>query len=233
VPKAFATYLTDLVRAPVAIAAAIGIVLAWRLVPRRRLLVPAGLFAAGVLTFLAIGVAGLSILPRYLTVPAVALCLFAGYAALGFTTPEVPAAWRGPWRALAAAGLVLGVAFAVWKAPVLHRLTDELRFSDEVHTDLVRILDAPAVQRDLRCGTLTFPNYRLVPDARWILDLPRERVGARSALRREHGVAIFAIDRKTLERYGFADGASPSTNVPDPGFVPVARRGRFAAYSAC
>jgi hypothetical protein len=233
VPKAFATYLTDLVRAPVALAAAIGIVLAWRLVPRERLLVPAGLFLAGVLTFVAIGVAGLSILPRYLTVPALALCLFAGYAALGFTTPEAPAAWRRAWRGLAIAGLVLGVAFAVWKAPVLQRLTDELRFSDEVHADLVRIVDAPEVRRDLRCGALTFPNYRLVPDARWILDLPRERVGARSAKRREHGVAIFPIELKTLERYGFADGASPSTNVPDPGFVPVARRGRFAAYSAC
>ena len=31
------------------------------------------------LTFVATGVAGLSVLPRYLTVPAVALCLFAGY----------------------------------------------------------------------------------------------------------------------------------------------------------
>ena len=46
---------------------------------------PLALFAAGVITFVGTGVLGLSILPRYLTVPAVALCLFAGYALLGFT----------------------------------------------------------------------------------------------------------------------------------------------------
>ena len=47
------------------------------------------------------------------------------------------------------------------------------------------------------------------------------------------GVAIFVIGEKSLRRYGFADGASPSTNAPDAGFVPVARRGRFVAYAAC
>ena len=45
--------------------------------------VPLALFAAGVITFVGTGALGLSILPRYLTVPAVALCLFAGYALLG------------------------------------------------------------------------------------------------------------------------------------------------------
>ena len=49
---------------------------------------PLALFAAGVITFVGTGALGLSILPRYLTVPAVALCLFAGYALLGFTALE-------------------------------------------------------------------------------------------------------------------------------------------------
>ena len=80
---------------------------------------------------------------------------------------------------------------------------------------------------------MTFPNYRLVPDTRWLLDLPARRVGARSARRRTRGAAIFVLGEKALKRYGFADGASPSTNVPDPGFVPVARNRRFIAYAAC
>jgi hypothetical protein len=58
-------------------------------------------------------------------------------------------------------------------------------------------------------------------------------VGARSAKRRDRGVAIFVVGRKELERFGFAAGASPSTNVPDPGFVPVARNARYAAYANC
>ena len=72
-----------------------------------------------------------------------------------------------------------------------------------------------------------------MPDARWILDLPAPRVGARSARRRDRGVAMFVVGAKELERYGFAAGASPSTNAPDPGFVPVARNARYAAYAAC
>ena len=85
----------------------------------------------------------------------------------------------------------------------------------------------------MRCGPLTFPNYRLVPDARWMLDLPAGRIGARSAQRRDRGVAVFLLGRKELQRFGFAAGASPSTNVPDPGFVPIARNARYAAYASC
>ena len=119
------------------------------------------------------------------------------------------------------------------KAPVVGTLRGELRFIKGSHDDLVAILHAPAVQRDLRCGPLTYPNYRLVPDSRWLLDLPARRVGARSARRRTRGVAMFVLGTKELKRYGFAAGASPSTNVPDPGFVPIARNARFSAYAAC
>jgi hypothetical protein len=66
-----------------------------------------------------------------------------------------------------------------------------------------------------------------------MLDLPARRVGARSAQRRTRGVAIFLVGTKELERFGFAAGASPSTNAPDPGFVPIARNPRYAAYAAC
>ena len=60
----------------------------------RRCAVPLALFAAGVITFVGTGALGLSILPRYLTVPAIALCLFAGYALLGFTDAGARASGR-------------------------------------------------------------------------------------------------------------------------------------------
>ena len=68
------------------------------------------LFAAGVLTFLLTGVAGLSILPRYLTVPAVSLCLFAGFALLGFTRLP-PGTARRRWERAAMVAAVGAVAF--------------------------------------------------------------------------------------------------------------------------
>jgi hypothetical protein len=232
VPGSFVSFVVDAARPPVALAAVAGAVLAWRLRTARAAHVPIALFGAGVLTFVATGVAGLSVLPRYLTVPVVAVCIVAGYGVLGFTT--LPGgALRRWWTRAAIAAAVLGVVFVAIKAPVVNRLTAELRFIRGTHADLAAILAEPQVQRSLRCGPITFPNYRLVPDTRWILDLPAARVGARSARRRDRGVAMFVIGRKELERFGFAAGASPSTNVPDPGFVPIARNRRYVAYARC
>jgi len=162
----------------------------------------------------------------------VAVCLLAGYGVLGFTTLE-PGRLRRWWSRAAIGAAALGAVFVVLKAPVVNRLITELRFIRATHVELRALLTSPPVQRSMRCGPLTFPNYRLVPDARWMLDLPAGRVGARSAQRRERGVAIFVIGSKELERFGFAAGASPATNAPDPGFVPVARNARYAAYAAC
>jgi hypothetical protein len=172
------------------------------------------------------------VLPRYLTVPVVAVCIVAGYGVLGFTVLG-PGSLRLWWTRAAIAAAVLGAVFVVVKAPVIDRLFAELRFIRGTHTELRAILSEPAVRRDMRCGPVTFPNYRLVPDTRWMLDLPAARIGARSAKRRDRGVAIFVVGRKELERFGFAAGASPSTNVPDPGFVPIARNARYVAYANC
>jgi hypothetical protein len=232
VPGSFVSFITDTARPPVALAGAVGAVLLWRLGRGRALHVPIALLGAGAVTFVGTGLAGLSVLPRYLTVPVVAVCLLAAYGVLGFTTLE-PGPLRRVWSRAAVGAAIAGLVFVVIKAPVVNTLRGELRFIKGTHDDLVAILHAPAVQRDLRCGPLTFPNYRLVPDTRWLLDLPAGRVGARSARRRTRGVAMFVLGTKELKRYGFAAGASPSTNVPDPGFVPIARNGRFSAYAAC
>jgi hypothetical protein len=232
VPGSFVSFVTDTARWPVALAGLGGAFLAWRLRTGRALHVPIALFGAGLVTFLATGLAGLSVLPRYLTVPVVAVCLLAGYGVLGFTT-LAPGRLRRMWSRAAMAAALVGVVFVAIKSPAVGTLRGELRFIKGSHDDLVAILHAPAVQRDLRCGALTFPNYRLVPDSRWLLDVPARRVGARSARRRTRGVAIFVLGAKELKRYGFAAGASPSTNVPDPGFAPIARNARFSAYAAC
>jgi hypothetical protein len=232
VPGSFVSFLTDTARAPVAAAGVLGVVLLWRLRRGRSLHVPLALFGAGAVTFLGTGLAGLSVLPRYLTVPVVALCLVAAYGVLGFTTLE-PGPLRRAWSRAAIGAAVVGLAFVVVRSPAVGTLRGELRFIKGSHDDLVAILRAPAVRRDMRCGPITFPTYRLVPDTRWLLDLPARRVGARSAKRRSRGVAMFVLGEKELRRFGFAAGASPSTNVPDPGFVPIARNGRFSAYAAC
>jgi hypothetical protein len=233
VPRLFVTQLADVARPPVALAGVVGAVLAVRRFGPRPMAIPLAMLGAGVLAFIGTGVLGLSILPRYLTVPAVALCLFAGYAVAGFTLLPAGDRRRRQWGAAAAGALVVGAVFLVVKLGSFATLADELRFGREMHDDLRALLDTPEVRAGMACGPITFPNYRLVPDTRWMLDAPRTAVGARSARRRDRGVAVFTVGRETLRRYGFADGASPLTNVPDPGFVPVVRVRRLSAYAAC
>jgi hypothetical protein len=116
---------------------------------------------------------------------------------------------------------------------VVDRLVTEVRYIRSTHDDLAGVLALPEVRRGRACGPVTLPNYRLVPDVRWILDASQSEVGARSAKRRDTGVALFFADRKTLRRFGFADGTPPSTNAPDPGFERVGRVGHYAAYVSC
>jgi hypothetical protein len=232
VPSAFVTFLADVARPPVAAAGVVGLVLTLRRYGPARMAVPLALLGAGALTFAVTGVAGLAILPRYLTVPAVALCLLAGYAVLGFTTLP-PGRARERWRLAALGALAVGVAVFAAKAGSFERLRAELRFIERTHEQLSALVADPRVRAGLRCGPLTFPTYRLVPDARWALDAGAERVRSRAVDRRPGAVAVFVTgDAKFERRYGRADGVSRATNRLPAG-VPDVRHGPFVAYVRC
>ncbi len=233
VPGAFVSFLASVARPPVAAAGVIGMVLAARDPNRRSLHVPFALFGAGTITFVLSGAAGLSILPRYLTVPVVALCLFAGYAALGFTGLAPGSVRRRRWSRLIWIGAAVGLVFVVAKVSVADRLVTELRFIRSTHADLRAVLRSDGVTRGRACGPISFPNYRLVPDTRWILDLPAGAVVARSDRHPVFGVDVVTVGKKTTDRYGKAAGTPNNTNHADAGFVLVARDGAFAAYARC
>jgi len=230
VPGSFASFVSNTVRPPVAVLALAGAILGWKLLGWRAMRVPLALFAAGVITFVGTGVLGLSILPRYLTVPSVALCVFAGYALAGFTALAASHPWRRIWMRGSIAAAVIGAVGLAILAPSITNVRAEARFIRDTHDSLVALLDDPKVAAAARCGTLTFPTYRLVPDARWHADW---RIGARSAKRRPHGVEVFPLGQKAVRRYGFAAGTSPLVNLPGPGYVPLARHGLLSAYSRC
>jgi hypothetical protein len=125
---------------------------------------------------------------------------------------------------------VLGAIGLAILAPSLTNVRAEVRFIRDTHDSLIALLDDPKVAAARRCGTLTFPTYRLVPDARWHADW---RIGARSARRRAFGVEVFPLGQKAVRRYGFAAGTSPLVNLPDPGYEPLVRHGLLSAYSRC
>ncbi len=213
VPENFVSFLADTARPPVFAAALLGAVLAYRARDRLHALhVPLALFGAGTVTFVGTGAGGLSILPRYLTVPAVALCLLAGYAVLGFTTlPAGPTRTR--WQRGAVGAAVLGAAFLVLKAGSFAALARELRFIDRTHATVVAAAQDPRVRQ---CRPVTLPTYRLIPDLRFELDAPEADVRARSDVGADAaGTALFVVgDEKAIKRFGRAAGVSRRFNVP-------------------
>ena len=233
-PTAIPEFFASLVKLPVLVAAVLGFAIAVLLAPRRTS-VPLALLAAGVFTFVLIGIAGASAIERYLAVAAIALLVFAAVALGGFTMLE-PGAARRWWAGGAAAAVLFGIVFTALHLN-LARFDAELSFRGRAHDDLVRVLRDPKVQAGLRCGPLTLPNHKLVPDSRWIADLPYERVLARAdpkAATPSTGVGIYVTSRFAIFKHALTSPTdSVLVQVPPPGFERVEVGDFYTAYVAC
>ncbi len=238
VPQATVSFLKSLVKLPVAIAGFFGLLLAAWLTPTR-LRVPLALLLIGLGTFVLVGAAGLSVINRYLLVPSLMVMLFAGVAAGGWTMlrPGLP---RKLWIAAAAAAIAFALVWTLLRVN-LNGLFTELRFRGDSRAGLVALLDNPKVRAAVRCGPVTTPNHKLIPDVRWILNLPEHRVVARSdlpdAAKVHSGLAILAGNRAVLLRQGFnpTDTSPQDTafNLPPAGYRWIAATPYYAAYARC
>jgi hypothetical protein len=238
-PGAVPSFLADLVKLPVLLAGVAGLAAALLAAPRRAAW-PLVLLLSGIGTFLAIGIAGLSVIERYLILASLATLIFAAVAIGGWTMLQ-PSRLRTAWQAVSALIVVGGLAFTVTHVH-LDQFDQELRFRGNAHAALRRLLHAPAVQAGLRCGPLTLPNHKLVPDSRWISGLPFERVWSRAEsykpqLHRAHqqrGVAVYVVSRYAIFKHAWTDPTDPAIiQVPPAGWRPVYRTPHYAAYVRC
>ena len=233
-PTAIPGFLNLIVKLPILLAAAGGMVLAVALSPRRAL-VPLALFASGIGTFVLIGIAGASVIERYLAIAAVALLVFAGVFLGGFTMLQ-PGRARTWWMAGSAALVIAGIVFTATQVR-LDYFDSELTFRGAAHDDLVRVLESPAVQEGLRCGPLSVPNHKLVPDSRWILGAPAGRVIPRAdpdERRPRRGVALVVTSRFAVFKHAWSnDTDSPLIQSPPAGWPRVATGDFYAAYARC
>ena len=83
----------------------------------------------------------------------------------------------------------------------------------------------------MRCGALTFPTYRLVPDTRWMLDAGPSRVRSRAEDPAPGAVAVYIGTAGKFKRFAQADGVSRATNRA-PAAKPTLRSGPFTVYVA-
>jgi hypothetical protein len=236
VPGAMKKFFFNLVKAPVLYAGIAGLLVAAWYVPRRVVL-PAFLWLVGIATFVMVGVAGLSVIDRYLLVPALMAMLFAAVAIAGWTMLRPGTVQRRVWAGLSAAVVLYGVLFTVTHV-TLSNFDDELVWRGQSHRSLVRLLDDPKVRAARRCGPVSTPNHKLIPDSRWVLNAAQDDVIARGdpahRSRIHRGVAIYVTDRLSLLRQGLGDPSDdPLDNVPMDGFEPVAYAGYYSAYARC
>ena len=233
-PTAIPGFLNLIVKLPILIASAAGLLLAVVLAPRRAA-VPLALFVSGVATFVLIGVAGASVIERYLAIAAVALLVFAGVFFGGFTMLQ-PGPLRTWWTAGAVVLVLFGVVFTATRVR-LDYFDSELSFRGAAHEDLVRVLESPAVQEGLRCGPLTVPNHKLVPDSRWILGAPADRVIPRAdpdERSPRRGVALVVTSRFAVFKHAWSNETdSPLIQSPPAGWPRVATGDFYAAYARC
>src|SRR4051794_40639838 len=236
VPSSMKRFFFNLAKAPVLYAAIAGFVAAVWLAPRR-VVMPAALWLIGTGTFVLVGIAGLSVIDRYLLVPTLMVMVFAAVALAGWTMLRRDLWIRKVWAVGAGLVIIYGVAFTATRVN-FHVFDAELQLRGTSHRSLADLLDQPAVQAARRCGPVTTPNHKLVPDARWILGADADQVLARAdpaaEARAGKGVSIFVVNRAALLRQALvADTDDPVDNVPLPGFRRLAFTPYYAAYVRC
>ncbi len=236
VPHATYAFLVALDKLPVLLAAFAGLALAAYFSPRR-IGMAVVLTAIGIGTFGLVGLAGLSIIQRYLLVPSLMVMVFAAVFLAGWTMLEPGALVRRVWAGAAGALVVFGLVFTVTHVK-LGRFNDELAFRGAYRTALTKVLRADAVRSGLRCGPISTPNHKLIPDVRWILDLPERAVLARSdpasGRRIGRGVALYVTGRFALFRQAFVtDADDPLDQVPLGGFERRATSRYYGLYTRC
>ncbi len=238
VPESTRSFLTRLDKLPVLLAAVPGTLAGLWFAPRR-LAMALVLFATGLGTFVLVGIAGLSVIQRYLLVPSVMVMLLAGVTLGGWSMLAPGHRLRRPWMMLAALVVLGGAAFTATRVSP-DKLDMELSFRGEAHVALQQVLGAPGVQAGLRCGPISVPTHKLVPDVRWILHRGSSGVLARSdpspqaSARTARGVAIVVHGRFALARQVFVDTTvDPMFNLPPQGFHRAAVSRYYAAYVRC
>ena len=231
-------YLRDLASAPIALLGLAGTLLAIWFTPRRAV-IPLAVLAAGLGTFFLISVGGLSVIPRYMILPALMVLFFAGVALGGFSMAG-SVNLRRAWIATAVLVVAVSAFFTLQRSNYSPVIAD-LEFRDDAEQALISLLNEPGVKSSVDCGPILTPNHRMMPDVRWELDLGADRVVARTdveeAAKVKSGLAILANNRSVLIRQGldYDDPSSADTlrSLPPPGYSKVASNRFFSAWARC
>jgi hypothetical protein len=147
---------------------------------------------------------------------------------------------RTAWAVAAGLVVIYGVAFTVTRVN-FSTFDSELLFRGQSHAALEALFRNPKVRAAMRCGPVSVPNHKLVPDTRWVLKAGVDEVIARSdpasKPKLARGLAVYATNRQALLRQGFTPEDSSTEDIqnslPMPGYTFVAATGFYGAYVRC
>ena len=230
VPEALPRRLGEILRPDGLAAAAGGGVLALYKLRSRTTLLGAVAGALAVGAFCVLAAAGLSILTRYLLLPAAILAVFAGAGLLGWRALAHDDPWRRPWMAFAALVAILAVAVSPSQLDRLDNLRTALARQEAIVADLRFLIPAP-----VDCGPIAVPNRRPVPHLALWTGAPAgsfvvaqdERVPPEGLYLRPSSPAVardFILDRGDLDR---------SVPPPPPGMPFVGQSTFWTVWGTC
>jgi len=150
---------------------------------------------------------------------------------------------RTAWMALAILGVLGGVAFSISRVNFTS-FENELNFRHYSHQSLVAVTSDPAFRAAMRCGPVSTPNHKILPDTRWVLNAGPDAVRGRadpsvSPLLHptgplSHGVAIVTTNRAAALRNAFTTSQDLTLNaLAPPGFHRIVAGSYYGAYARC
>jgi hypothetical protein len=232
VPEVMPRRLGEILRWVPLVGGTAGFFLALR-VARERAALPAALTVLGGVAFVAIGIAGLSLLGRYLFMPAAMLCVFFGFAALGWIGRPLEGR-RRMWLGGAAVLLVAFVGSTIsHQTDRLDKLRDGIQLRGNIQNDLrdlARVDSAEALFE--HCKPVYMPNHRAVPVLAWYLDRAPATFRSAQLEPPERGLYVGPQTEEVKEKF-ILDPRDPKRfDVPrqPAGFRPVAANASWALY---
>jgi hypothetical protein len=217
------------------IAGLLGLGLAiWTL--RRRMLILGALFAIGVLTYLLIAAAGLSVISRYLVIPSIVLCIGVAFGLVGWMQLTDTVRKVGIGIAIVTLGLLL------FRAPAyVHNLRELNTNTDDVSVKFSRIydiLDKPKIRAQVeQCLPLTAFTHESVPVIRYLLGLPKQDVPATTQLSGPPTKGTQMIQTSALDplQMTVVDRTlrKPWTGFAQPGFKFRGENRAWVVYTTC
>jgi hypothetical protein len=209
-------HLRYAITAPVAVCGLAGLLAGVALL-RSRVLVPAAIFALGAGAFLALEIADIPRVVRYVMMPATMLVLFCGVAAFGWRGVEARPRLRPAWML---AGLAVP-AVLLFSVPDdvrrIGRVAEDSRRTGDSVRDLDRLAETPAVSAaSRRCRTVFVNAFGYRPQVSLALDREPEEIAVGWRRPPSHGLAVL-----------------PAGTAPPRGFAPVAASRHWTVTGRC